>query len=46
VPRRPDLIPIDKALLQDLYWERRMTLEEIGAKLGVHFMTVHRRMIE
>jgi DNA-binding CsgD family transcriptional regulator len=46
MPRRPDLIPIDKGLLQDLYWGQRLSLTEIGAKLGVHFTTVQRRMIE
>jgi hypothetical protein len=46
VPRHPEFIHIDKATLVDLYWGQRLTLTEIGTKLGVHFMTVHRRMIE
>jgi hypothetical protein len=44
--RHPEFIHIDKALLQDLYWDQGLSLTEIGAKLGVHFTTVHRRMIE
>jgi DNA-binding CsgD family transcriptional regulator len=46
VPRRPEYIPIDKATLEQMYWHQRLSLTEIGEKLGVHFTTVQRRMIE
>jgi hypothetical protein len=46
VPKQPTYIPIDKAVLQDLYWDQRLSLTEIAEKLGVHFTTVRRRMIE
>jgi hypothetical protein len=46
VPRRRDLIRIEKSVLQDLYWDQRLGLTEMAEKLGVHFTTVQRRMIE
>jgi hypothetical protein len=44
--QRGVFVPIEKATLVDLYWDRGVTLGEIAGELGVSLRTVHRRMIE
>jgi hypothetical protein len=34
MPRQPTFIPIEKTTLVDLYWDHRLTLDEIGRKMG------------
>jgi hypothetical protein len=38
--------PIDRAQLIELYVDRGLTIDQVGAKMGVSGFTGHKRMVE
>jgi transposase len=39
-------VPINKTVLEDLYWNQGLSIPQVAEEVGVALRTVHRRMIE
>jgi transposase len=46
IGQRGVYVPLEERVLQDLYWERGLSIPKVAEELGVALRTVHRRMME